>query len=45
MYFSAGLPFILLGLATLGTGAVVFLLWSRTTGGWPFNTPAARAER
>jgi amino acid transporter len=37
LYCSAGLPFILLGLATLGTGVLMFLIWSHCTGGWPFQ--------
>lgn len=38
LYASAGLPFILLGLATLAAGAVAFLVWSHQTRRWPFQT-------
>lgn len=42
MYFTSGIAFILLGLATMSAGGVAFLIWSRATGGWPFSTdPAA----
>ena len=37
LYASAGAPFILLGLGTLGAGAGVFLLWSALTRRWPFG--------
>jgi basic amino acid/polyamine antiporter, APA family len=37
LYLSAGSFFITLGLVTLSAGAVVFLLWSRRSGTWPFN--------
>jgi len=36
MYASAGWPFILLGLGTLGLGGVVFLIWSLRAQSWPF---------
>jgi amino acid transporter len=41
LYCSAGAFYILLGLATLGTGIVAFLLWSQSTGGWPFDSSIA----
>ena len=37
MYISAGLQYMLLGLDTLGVGAIVFFLWSRGTRTWPFK--------
>ncbi|HEV3260866.1 MAG TPA: APC family permease [Gemmataceae bacterium] len=39
LYWSAGLPFMLLGLVTLSLGAGAFLLWSWRTAGWPFAAP------
>jgi amino acid transporter len=39
LYVTAGLPFIVLGLATLTVGTLVFLVWSRRTSGWPFGAP------
>jgi amino acid transporter len=36
VYASAELPFVVLGLATLLTGVMVFLMWSRLAGHWPF---------
>jgi basic amino acid/polyamine antiporter, APA family len=36
MYLCAGWPFVLLGLGTLGLGAVVFLIWSFKAKSWPF---------
>jgi amino acid transporter len=41
LYLAAGLPFIILGLATLAAGALAFLVWSRRTGGWPFEPASA----
>src|SRR5262249_30547364 len=38
LYIAAGAPFILLGLATLTAGIVVFLIWARSVGSWPFVT-------
>jgi amino acid transporter len=45
LYVTAGLPFIILGLATLTVGCGVFLAWSWRTRGWPFGAaaPAVRA--
>jgi len=37
VYAGTGLLFILLGLATLMVGLVVFLVWSATLGQWPFD--------
>jgi hypothetical protein len=37
VYAGTGLLFILLGLATLMIGLVVFLVWSATLGQWPFD--------
>lgn len=37
LYFSSDLLFIGLGAATLAIGVAVFLVWSRHTGGWPFE--------
>jgi amino acid transporter len=37
LYRSAGVPYMLLGLATMAVGVVAFLLWSRRMRGWPFN--------
>ncbi len=37
VYFSSGWLYIGLGLATLATGVVAFLVWSRGRGGWPFT--------
>lgn len=42
MYISAGLPFIVLGLATLVVGSGVFLLWSRQSNTWPFGGRGAQ---
>jgi amino acid transporter len=36
MYVCAGWPFVLLGLATLGVGIGVFLIWSFKSKNWPF---------
>jgi amino acid transporter len=40
MYASAGLLYIVLGLATLTVGGAVFLVWSWWTHGWPFAAPS-----
>jgi amino acid transporter len=37
LYFSAPPLYMALGAGTLILGIVVFLLWSRRTGGWPFD--------
>jgi amino acid transporter len=37
LYFSADLPFIQLGLATLVTGVLIYLVWSRTAKSFPFR--------
>jgi amino acid transporter len=39
LYWSADTLYIALGLGTLLLGGVAFLLWSRRTGGWPFERP------
>jgi amino acid transporter len=36
VYFTSGAMLILLSLGTMLAGVVAFLLWARTTGGWPF---------
>jgi amino acid transporter len=41
MYASAGRAFVILGGATLALGAIVFLLWARQTGQWPFGPAGA----
>jgi amino acid transporter len=38
VYGSSGWLYIGLGAATLAAGVVVFLVWSRRAGGWPFTT-------
>jgi amino acid transporter len=38
LYGSAGWFYIALGAGTLASGAIVFLIWSRLTGTWPFET-------
>jgi amino acid transporter len=38
LYLSADLLFIGLGVGTLAAGVVVFLLWARRSGAWPFET-------
>jgi len=40
MYVCAGWPFVLLGLGTLGAGAIVFLIWSYYAKSWPFSRVA-----
>jgi amino acid transporter len=37
VYFASGWLYIGLGLVTLATGVIAFLVWSRGTGGWPFT--------
>jgi amino acid transporter len=37
LYVSAGLLFIVLGLATMAAGVLAFLLWARRSGSWPFT--------
>src|SRR5262249_28714814 len=39
VYLAADWLYIALGLATLGTGVIAFLIWSRRTGSWPFERP------
>jgi hypothetical protein len=41
VYAGTGKFFIILGLGTLLVGLLVFLLWSRSRGEWPF----ARSEK
>ena len=41
IYVTSGGLYILLGLATLSAGLVVFLVWSWRTGGWPFARASA----
>jgi amino acid transporter len=42
VYFASGWLYIALGLGTLATGVIAFLVWSRGTGAWPFtNRPRA----
>lgn len=36
LYVSAGVPYIVVGLATLIIGVWMFLFWSQRTEGWPF---------
>ncbi|HEV3145909.1 MAG TPA: APC family permease [Gemmataceae bacterium] len=38
LYFTSGLVFIVLGLATLTLGIVAFLIWAGKTQTWPFAT-------
>jgi amino acid transporter len=38
MYATAQPAYIALGLATLFVGSIVFLVWTRRTGAWPFGT-------
>jgi hypothetical protein len=38
MYLTADRLYVVLGLATLLTGVVVFLWWSSVTRRWPFGT-------
>jgi amino acid transporter len=42
LYLSSQWLYILLGAATLFSGAVVFLAWSRARGTWPFGRPPGR---
>jgi amino acid transporter len=39
VYWSAEWLYIVIGLATLAAGVVAFLLWARSSGGWPFGPP------
>jgi len=41
MYLSADPLYIILGLVTMASGVVAFLVWSRQTGGWPFGAGAS----
>lgn len=36
LYISAGIPYILLGVVTLGCGVAMFLIWSNWIREWPF---------
>jgi len=45
VYFTANLLFIVLGLATLLAGVVVFFVWSWRGKTWPFNLPETRSVR
>jgi amino acid transporter len=38
LYWAAGLVFVLLGIGTMSVGVLVFFIWARRTGGWPFDT-------
>jgi len=40
LYLAAGWAFIVLGLATLASGAVAFVAWSWWTRRWPFAAAA-----
>ncbi|HLW64915.1 MAG TPA: APC family permease [Gemmataceae bacterium] len=44
LYFTSGLIFIGLGLATLTLGIIAFLLWSSATKTWPFQRTDASAK-
>lgn len=44
LYVSAGWLYVALGAGTLAIGAVVFLIWSRHVGGWPFNGELPRSK-
>ncbi len=41
MYLSADPLYIVLGLVTMASGIVAFLIWSKQTGGWPFGVGAS----
>jgi amino acid transporter len=43
LYYCADVPFMVLGLATLGAGVLVFLIWSWWTARWPFG-PTGKLE-
>jgi basic amino acid/polyamine antiporter, APA family len=45
LYFTSGLIFIVLGLATLTLGIFAFLFWSSATRSWPFSESDASAKR
>ncbi len=38
LYWSAGWVFVVLGIGTMSVGVLVFFIWARHTGGWPFNS-------
>lgn len=41
MYLSADPLYIILGLVTMASGIIAFLIWSKQTGGWPFGARAS----
>jgi APA family basic amino acid/polyamine antiporter len=41
MYLSADPLYIILGLVTMASGIIAFLIWSKQTGGWPFAAKAS----
>jgi APA family basic amino acid/polyamine antiporter len=38
LYWSAGWVFVVLGIGTMSVGVLVFFIWARHTGGWPFHS-------
>jgi amino acid transporter len=44
LYLSAGLLYISLGIGTLAAGLIVFLVWSRHTGAWPFAPDSSSSQ-